>query len=36
MLIFAFGLYELFISKIDAAEDTKTGSTILAIHSLTN
>jgi uncharacterized membrane protein YqhA len=34
MLIFAFGLYELFISKIDAAEDTKTGSTILAIHSL--
>jgi uncharacterized membrane protein YqhA len=34
MLIFAFGLYELFISKIDAVEDTKTGSTILAIHSL--
>ena len=34
MLIFAFGLYELFISKIDAADDTKTGSNILAIHSL--
>ena len=33
MLIFAFGLYELFISKIDAAE-SKTGSNILAIHSL--
>jgi uncharacterized membrane protein YqhA len=34
MLIFAFGLYELFISKIDAADDSKTGSNILAIHSL--
>ena len=34
LLIFSFGIYELFISKIDAAEDTKTGSTILAIHSL--
>jgi uncharacterized membrane protein YqhA len=34
MLIFAFGLYELFISKIDAAEDTQAGSSILAIHSL--
>ena len=34
MLIFAFGIYELFISKIDAAEDGKAGSNILAIHSL--
>ncbi|MDD4328736.1 MAG: YqhA family protein [Aliarcobacter sp.] len=34
MLIFAFGLYELFISKIDAAEDTSAGNNILAIHSL--
>ena len=33
MLIFAFGLYELFISKIDDAESSETGS-ILAIHSL--
>jgi len=32
MLIFAFGIYELFISKIDAAESS--GSNILAIHSL--
>ncbi len=36
MLIFSFGIYELFISKIDAAcdSDSKNGSTILAIHSL--
>ena len=36
MLIFAFGLYELFISKIDAAcvEENENCSTILAIHSL--
>ncbi len=34
MLIFAFGLYELFISKIDDAESTEAGSKILAIHSL--
>ncbi len=38
MLIFSFGIYELFISKIDAAEeagkDEDHGSTILAIHSL--
>ena len=34
MFIFAFGLYELFISEIDEAmEDGKTSS-ILAIHSL--
>jgi uncharacterized membrane protein YqhA len=36
MLIFSFGIYELFISKIDAADDgdDENGSTILAIHSL--
>ena len=34
MLIFAFGIYELFISKIDAADNSKTGNNILAIHSL--
>ncbi len=36
MLIFAFGIYELFISKIDAAGDIdeEHESTILAIHSL--
>ena len=35
MLIFAFGLYELFISDIDAAKDpTGKGSKVLAIHSL--
>ena len=34
MLIFAFGIYELFISKIDAAENSKSGNNILAIHSL--
>lgn len=34
MLIFAFGLYELFISKIEAAENSKAGGNILAIHSL--
>jgi len=33
MFIFAFGIYELFISDIDEAEG-KNGSTILAIHSL--
>lgn len=33
MLIFGFGLYELFISKIDAAEESESGN-ILAIHSL--
>lgn len=35
MLLFSFGLYELFISEIDAAKD-KEGeeSKILAIHSL--
>jgi len=34
MLIFSFGLYELFISKIDAAEDTEVSSGVLKIHSL--
>jgi len=36
MLIFSFGIYELFISKIDAAcnEEDENCSTILAIHSL--
>ena len=36
MLIFSFGIYELFISKIDDAcnEENETSSTILAIHSL--
>ncbi len=34
MLIFAFGLYELFISKIEAAEKTDNGQNILAITSL--
>ena len=35
MLIFSFGLYELFISDIDAAkEDEERESKILAIHSL--
>ena len=34
MFIFAFGIYELFISEIDEAANDKTGSKILAIHSL--
>ena len=35
MLLFSFGLYELFISDIDAARDEDgKGSKILAIHSL--
>ena len=33
MFIFSFGLYELFISDIEAAEG-KNGSKLLAIHSL--
>ena len=33
LLIFAFGVYELFISKIDAAEK-EGGSKVLQIHSL--
>ncbi|PIF04437.1 MAG: hypothetical protein CSA86_02035 [Arcobacter sp.] len=36
MFIFSFGIYELFISKIDEAESNDGGksNTILAIHSL--
>lgn len=34
MLIFAFGLYELFISKIDVAESSNNGANILNISSL--
>lgn len=34
MLIFSFGVYELFISKIEAAQNKETGSNILAISSL--
>ncbi len=34
MLIFAFGIYELFISKIKIAEDKETGNNILAISSI--
>jgi uncharacterized membrane protein YqhA len=34
MLIFSFGLYELFISDIDAASQTEKGSQVLTITSL--
>jgi len=34
MLIFALGLYELFISRIDAAEKSEFASRLLLIHSL--
>lgn len=34
MLIFSLGLYELFISKIELAEQTERGSKVLIIHSL--
>ena len=34
MLIFALGLYELFISKIDEAERSEISSKVLVIHSL--
>ncbi|MCG6936332.1 MAG: YqhA family protein [Proteobacteria bacterium] len=34
MLIFALGLYELFISKIDEAEKSEISSKVLVIHSL--
>ena len=34
LLIFAFGIYELFISQIDDAEESEVGDKILAIHSL--
>ncbi len=34
LLIFAFGLYELFISRIERAEESETGSGVLIIDSL--
>lgn len=34
LLIFALGLYELFISKIDLAEGSETSSNVLLINSL--
>ena len=34
MLLFSFGLYELFISDIDPAKGSEKENTILAIHSL--
>ena len=34
LLIFALGLYELFISKIDMAEGSETSSNVLLISSL--
>lgn len=34
LLIFALGLYELFISKIDKAEGAETSSNVLLINSL--
>ncbi len=34
LLIFALGLYELFISKIDKAENSETSSNVLLITSL--
>jgi len=34
LLIFSFGLYELFISKIDAAQEAENSSKVLFINSL--
>ena len=34
LLIFSFGLYELFISKIEAAESSENSSKVLFINSL--
>ena len=34
LLIFSLGLYELFISKIDPAENSENASKVLLIHSL--
>ncbi len=34
MLIFGFGLYELFISRIDPAEESELGSRVLLIRTL--
>ena len=34
LFIFSFGLYELFIGKIDAAEDAETASRLLYVRSI--
>lgn len=34
LLIFSFGLYELFVSEIDRAKTSASGSNVLMIHSL--
>ena len=34
MLLFSFGLYELFISEIDPAREDEEANKILSIHSL--
>lgn len=34
LFIFALGLYELFISNIEAAENSEAGSNVLIIHTL--
>jgi len=34
LLIFSLGLYELFISKIDVADNAKVSGNVLVIHSL--
>lgn len=34
LLIFSFGIYELFISKIDVAQNNESGSKVLNIQSL--
>jgi len=34
LLIFSFGIYELFVSEIDDANESEVGSKILAINSL--
>jgi len=34
LLIFSLGLYELFIGKIEKAEQSETSSSVLLIHSL--
>jgi uncharacterized membrane protein YqhA len=34
LIIFSLGLYELFISKIDPAENSKISSSILSIHTI--
>ena len=34
LLIFSFGIYELFVSEIDDAEESEVGNKILSINSL--